>query len=281
MPDAAKPFDPAVPDLALDLRPPGIWFSRSRATVSYPDDGNALCRQIEERSFWFRHRNRCIVSLVHRFSTGGDFLDIGGGNGFVAKGLADSGVSCTLLEPGLEGALAAHERGIVRVICAGLEDVAFRQGSFAAAGMFDVLEHIEDDVGALRQVHHLLEPGGKIYISVPAHQALFSSEDIEAGHFRRYSRKSLTKALSAAGFRTSFCSYLFAPLPLPVLLFRVLPGKLGLRKGRDAQRDEAEHVPGGFASRAIDQMLDAEFRRLDSGRPIQMGTSCLCVATRD
>jgi hypothetical protein len=44
------------------------------------------------RSFWFLHRNRCIVSLVRRFAPDGRFLDIGGGNGYVARGLVAAGI---------------------------------------------------------------------------------------------------------------------------------------------------------------------------------------------
>ena len=55
-----------LPSLApgLERRADGIWFARRQAPVSYPEHGNAACLQIEDRSFWFRHRNRCIASVV-------------------------------------------------------------------------------------------------------------------------------------------------------------------------------------------------------------------------
>ena len=65
----------------LERREPGIWFARRQGEVSYPPRGNAACLEIEDRSFWFLHRNRCIVSLVRRFAPDGPLLDIGGGNG--------------------------------------------------------------------------------------------------------------------------------------------------------------------------------------------------------
>jgi len=63
----------------------------------------------------------------------------------------------------------------------------------------NVVEHIEDDIGALRTVAGLLAPGGRAVILVPALQAIFGSLDEELGHFRRYSRASLAAAFSAAG----------------------------------------------------------------------------------
>lgn len=277
---AVASFDPAAPALGLELRPPGIWFTRTRGPVSYPEHGNVVCRQIEERSFWFRHRNRCISELVRRFAPDATLLDIGGGNGFVARGLREGGIDSVLLEPGLDGALAAHERGVETVICGSLEDVPFPPGSFASAGMFDVLEHIEDAEAALRGVHRLLEPGGHIFITVPAWQMLFSSEDTDAGHFRRYSPAALRETLMQAGFEPVFSTCLFAPLPLPVLLSRVIPGWFGVRRKHDLKEAEAEHVPGALVGAVIDSILDAEFRWLARGWSVPFGTSCFAAARR-
>ncbi|GAU83451.1 bifunctional 2-polyprenyl-6-hydroxyphenol methylase/3-demethylubiquinol 3-O-methyltransferase UbiG [Bosea sp. BIWAKO-01] len=264
----------------LELRDPGIWFASNQGAVSYPAHGNAACLAVEDRSFWFRHRNRCVVSLVRRFSPEGVFLDIGGGNGFVAKGLTDAGVACGLVEPGIDGALAAYARGIDPVICARLEESGLPPMSIDAGGMFDVLEHIEDEVAALRQVHALLRPGGRLFLTVPAYQFLFSTADDMAGHFRRYTIASLSRVLLGSGFRIEFASYMFAPLPPPIFLQRTLPSLLGLRRSTEAQCDEAEHDPGGFAARVMDRLLAWEFRRLDAGRSVWFGTSCLCVAVK-
>jgi len=265
---------------ALERRDPGIWFARRRAKGSYPTLGNAACLTLEDRSFWFRHRNRCIVSCVRRFPPDDVFLDIGGGNGFVAKGLAAAGFACAIVEPGVDGALAAHARGVDPVICAGLEDLQFSTASVSAAGMFDVLEHIEDEAAALEIVRALLRPGGRLFLTVPAYQFLFSLDDAMAGHFRRYTISSLERVLERTGFRVEFSTYFFAPLPPIVLLLRTAPTKLGLRRGADSDRDAAEHVPSGFAARLMDKLLAFEFERIEAGRPIPFGGSCLCVASK-
>jgi SAM-dependent methyltransferase len=273
-------FNPASPALGLELRPPGIWFTRIRRQVSYPADGNSVCHLIEDRSFWFQHRNRCIATLVKRFAPEATLLDIGGGNGFVASGLREAGIDCALLEPGLEGALVAHARGVDPVICGSLEDVAFPLGSFASVGMFDVLEHIEDASAALGQVHRLLAPGGHLFVSVPAWQFLFSSEDRDVGHFRRYSPSGLREILERAGFETIFRTCLFSPLPLPVLMFRAIPSWFGGRRSHDLREAEAEHVPSKLVGRILNFMLDSEFRRLVCGRSVPFGTSSFAVGRR-
>jgi SAM-dependent methyltransferase len=256
---------------SLEQHDDGLWWSRSQAAVSYPAQGNAFCLEIEDGSFWFRHRNRCIASLVRRFAPASRFLDIGAGNGYVAKGLIEAGIDCVLVEPGVDGARAAHARGIDPVICARLEDSGFLPAAFGAAGMFDVLEHIEDDVAALQQVRRLLAPGGRVFLTVPAYTWLMSVDDVEAGHFRRYTRSSLSRVLAQSGFRVEYASYMFAALPAPIFLLRTVPTRLGLRRGTDPARDAAEHAPDGLQARLMDRMLAAEYRRIDAGKTIPFG----------
>ncbi|MCV6974081.1 class I SAM-dependent methyltransferase [Mycobacterium bourgelatii] len=249
--------------------------------MSYPKHGNASCLQIEDRSFWFRHRNRCIASVARRFRPEGTLVDIGGGNGYVSKGLMEAGLDCALLEPGIDGALAARSRGIDPVICARLEDAGIAPGSISAAGMFDVLEHIEDEAGALRQVNALLRPGGRFFLSVPAYAFLHSAEDVAAGHFRRYTLRTLARALTASGFTLEYSTYLFAPLPPIIFLLRTLPSLLRLRRPEDEELHASEHVREGISARMMDRLLDAEARRIELGGTIPFGTSCFVVCTKD
>jgi SAM-dependent methyltransferase len=265
----------------LERRDDGIWFARQQAVVSYPEHGNSACLQIEDQSFWFRHRNRCIVSAVRRAKPRGALLDIGGGNGYVAMGLNAAGIPCALVEPGIDGALAARTRGVDPVICARLEDVGMALGSVDAAGMFDVLEHIEDEAGALRRVHGLLRPGGRLFLTVPAYAFLHSADDVVAGHFRRYSLRSLTRAVVSNGFRPEYATYMFAPLPPFVFLLRTLPSLLRLRRPADAEIEASEHVRQGISARVVDRLLDTEARRIEAGSTIPFGSSCLAVCIKD
>jgi SAM-dependent methyltransferase len=268
------------PAFGLEQRGDGLWFAHGHATVSYPAHGNAACLAVEDSSFWFRHRSRCIISLIRRFPPDGLFLDVGGGNGYVSKGLAEAGVDCALVEPGIDGALAARARGVDPVICARLEDMDLACGSVAAAGMFDVLEHIEDDIAALRHVHSLLTATGRLFLTVPAYPLLYSADDTMAGHFRRYTLPRLVRVLAESGFRAEYSSYMFAPLPPLILLLRTLPSCLGLSHGTDQEGNAGVHSPRGAAARLMDFFLALEHGRIDAGRTIPFGGSCLAVAVK-
>ena len=186
-------------------------------------EGNALCFQLEDSSFWFRHRNDCILAAAERFSPLEPFFDIGGGNGFVSAALQHAGREVVLIEPGQEGCFNARKRGIRHIICGLLEDIPMDESSIGACGFFDVIEHIEDDLAMLKTTYQLMKPGGKIYITVPAYSFLWSQEDIDAGHYRRYSIPSARRLLQQVGFDVVYSSYLFSFLPLPIFLLRTVP----------------------------------------------------------
>lgn len=244
--------------------------------VSYPEDGHEICHAVEEHSFWFRHRNAVICSAVSRFRPAPrlPFLDVGGGNGFVARAIADLGHDVVVLEPGAAGASAARARGL-EVVEASIVDAQVREQSLGGIGLFDVLEHIEDDVEALRRLRTMLAPDGRLYLTVPSHRWLWTHVDEASGHFRRYTRRSLVDTLERAGFEVDFASYYFWPLPVPMFLLRVLPERLGRARPDRAERVSREHGhSGGLLRRA----LDWELGRLGSG-PLRVGASCVAVAT--
>ena len=133
----------------------GFFVASEAGSVSYPDQAHGACFEMESESWWFRHRNRCLTAAIRAYPPGGPIVDIGGGNGFVSLALQAAGHDTILLEPGSEGARNAYARGLRPVIRATFEASGFRPRSLAAAGMFDVLEHIDDDRGFLDQ---LVEP---------------------------------------------------------------------------------------------------------------------------
>jgi SAM-dependent methyltransferase len=269
-----------APALTQDAE--GIWRAARHGHVDYPDEANAFCFAVEEQSFWFAYRNRFIVAAVRNFPPAGPIADIGAGNGFVSLGLQRAGFPTIVIEPGPAGARNARSRGLDPVICATLGEAAFAPGSLDAAGVFDVLEHIEDDRGFLRTLHDVLAPGGRLYVTVPAFQALWSSEDDLVGHHRRYSIKQLSDCLQATGFAVDYATYLFAPLPLPLFLLRTLASRLGRRTTLDPARTAAElKPPSGLAVRAINFLLDREVKRIERRRSMWTGTSCLVVARSD
>ncbi len=266
----------------LVLQESGIWFARHPGRVSYPERGNAVCFGIEEHSFWYEHRNACIAEVIKRYRPEGPFFDIGGGNGIVGTILQGLGIEVCLVEPGMDGVLNATRRGIACVVRSTFDAAGFRENVLPSAGVFDVLEHVEEEHAFLDALQKVLVPGGKLFITVPACPRLWSANDEHLGHFRRYRLGALTGTLEEKGFSIEYATYLFAPLTVPVFLFRTLPTLL--RIGRVEVTPDIKHrehlVGRRWLKRVLGQVQAVERRRIADGHSVPWGTTCLVVATK-
>jgi SAM-dependent methyltransferase len=263
----------------------GLWVPTRRkgdVEVSYPKAGLGNLAPVEETSFWFHHRNRCVIEIVKRFPPCGPIWDIGGGNGWVSLGLSREGFPSFVVEPGATGAAEARRRGLKPVFNALFEDLELNNGSIDAAGMFDVLEHLPQPVEFLQKLREKMRWSGALFLTVPAYGWLWSDEDTHAGHYRRYDRDLLAAHLHKAGFRLIYISYFFVYLIPSVWLFRRLPSLLKLGKSRenDDHRTASTHqAQPGAVRKVLNLLSDLEVGKLHKGS-LPFGTSIIVVATK-
>jgi SAM-dependent methyltransferase len=232
---------------------------------------------LEDRSFWFRARNRLIVQAVNKLASPGDrFLEVGCGTGYVLRALAEE---CGLEVTGSEMLGDGLEHARRRVPQATLVELDAREMSydkqFDLAGAFDVLEHIEDDTRALRGLHRALRPGGALVITVPQHPRLWSDADEHAHHVRRYRRSELVERVRNAGFEeirtTSFVTSL---LPL------MMVSRWRQRRFARPYDAAAELVPPEPLNRMLEIMLRWECSLIARGVSLPVGGSLLLVGRR-
>lgn len=258
----------------------GIYYSNNSTILSYPEGGHDDCFQLEENSFWFNHRNDCLLSLIQRYSPKDVFFDVGGGNGFVSQSLLKNGIQAVLVEPGNHGVLNAAKRKLENIVCGSVEDLNAFTGEVKAAGTFDVIEHIKEDTNFVNQIYNLLAPDGYFYITVPAFQFLWSDEDVDAGHYRRYTLHSISKLLENSGFEIVYKSYFFSFLVFPLFLIRTIPSKLGIRKKSKEQTQNEHNQNAGIIGKIMDKIWKWERRKISTLKSIPFGTSCLIVAKK-
>ena len=257
----------------------GFWVSEQSTNISYPKDGNELCAEIEDSSFWFRHRNNVISSVIKNFPPEGAVFDIGGGNGYVVKNLIENGFDCVLIEPGIYGADRAVKRGVTQVICATIESIDLKKKSIPNIGLFDVIEHIEDDITFLTNLSSLLVSGGRVYATVPAYNFLWSDEDVYAGHFRRYTLNSISELFNKAGLQIEYVTYFFRFLPIPIFLLRTLPSFIGLKSSNTLEATKKEHTSNtGLSDYFLRKVFNAELKQINNKKSLLFGASCFIVA---
>ena len=177
----------------------------------------------EDRHFWFQARNRVIAALVRQLTSawppGYRVLEVGCGTGNTLRVLES--VCTNGLVVGLdlfaEGLRFARSRVQCPLIRGDIRRLPFLP-SFALIGLFDVLEHLPDDIAVLRHLREVLLPGGQLCLTVPAHMSLWSYFDEASHHCRRYEPAELEGKLGQAGFEVEYVSQ-YMRLLYPLMWF--------------------------------------------------------------
>ncbi|MFA6997790.1 MAG: class I SAM-dependent methyltransferase [Victivallaceae bacterium] len=168
-----------------------------------------------ERHFWEIAKTAFVLTMIRKYR--GKFssaLDIGCGDCYVISQIAANfpEVNCTGADPALTPKLIGFfrkklsERGLDVEILNKIPDK-----EFDAVFMFDVLEHLKDDRGHLKNLPQL-KPGGILFITVPAFQCLFSGHDEFLEHYRRYNRRQLLETVAVSGLQILESGYFFCSL---------------------------------------------------------------------
>ncbi len=203
-------------------------LERSSGEISFPSeawDPNQVNSEAE--GVWAQLRASKIIRVIQKRDL--DLLwEVGAGNGMVAIPLAQQHVPVIAIEPLETGAQSLATAGFASYLGT-LQELNFPNSSIKAIGLFDVLEHIERPEEILTEIKRVLRPSGLLIITVPAHNFLFSDFDLSIGHFRRYSRATLTKTLEESGLILDSIDYFFQALVIPAFILRRIPYLLGRR----------------------------------------------------
>jgi SAM-dependent methyltransferase len=177
----------------------------------------------EDRHWWYRGRRSVLERVISdlRLPPGARILDAGCGSGRNMVEFARHGV-VTGIELSPTSVCLARERHTGEVIEGSVLEMPFDAGAFDLAASLDVIEHLEDDLQALRELRRSVAPGGSLLVTVPAYQWLWSGHDEINHHHRRYTRRSLQRVAEQAGWEQVRTTY-FNSLLLPVaIMLRLL-----------------------------------------------------------
>lgn len=182
-----------------------------------------------ERHWYYRSKAEMLRELVGCCQS---VLDVGAGSGFFSRWMLRNGLAerAVCVDPGYEAEWTETEAG---------RPIAFRRSIVEADAdlvlMMDVLEHVDDDVGLLKQ-YLGIAPGARVLVTVPAFQSIWSAHDEFLGHRRRYTLATLRRTVELAGARELSGHYYFGSI-LPIAAAVRL-----MQRGRAVERSDMRPV---------------------------------------
>jgi SAM-dependent methyltransferase len=232
---------------------------------------------VDEHHWWYRGRRRVIRAELDRLPLppGARVLDAGCGSGRTLVELVNYG-EVSGIELNTDAARLASDRGLGEVRVGRLEELPWEDGTFDLITCLDVIEHVPDDVAALRELRRVARPGGWLLVTAPAYQALWSRHDEANHHYRRYSRSKLRGAARSAGWEIERMSSFNSLLLAPAAAVRLAQRRMGPRNGHSNDLD----LGPGWLNEVLERPLALEASWLARGRTLPAGLSLLAVLRR-
>jgi SAM-dependent methyltransferase len=231
---------------------------------------------LERDHWWFAARRDIIAEMINRFAPRKPqrtLLEAGCGTGGNLNMLARFG-DLQAFELDAEARDIAKSKLPIDVQPGMLPNgIPFSPGQFDVVGAFDVLEHVEHDVASMAKLGEQLSPEGKLFITVPANPWLWSKHDETHHHFRRYTKATLTEALSMAGLEPVRVGY------FNTLLFPLIVALRLLRKALRLAETPDDEMPSPVQNSILKTIFGLE-RFLVGKVPMPFGVSLYAVARK-
>jgi SAM-dependent methyltransferase len=227
--------------------------------------------ELEDRHWWFRGRRAVIRALLDRGRVGPGYrlLDAGCGTGRNLADLAVRAASAHGVDSATEAVAFCRRRGLHGVSQAELDALPFDAAAFDLLVATDVVEHLDDDAGALRELRRVAAPGACLLVTVPAYQWLWSEHDDAHQHKRRYTRPQLLERVRAAGWEPAVATYFNSLLLPPIAAAR--------RLARTSAESDYDRTPGPLNA-LLERPMRLEAQLIRRGASLPAGVSIGLVA---
>lgn len=222
----------------------------------------------EEKHFWFHIRRKWIYDRIKKFiAPPARVLEVGCGTGNVSSFLAKKGydvIGCEFYPEAIDIAW----QGFL-IVQGDANKLPFENNRFDIVGLFDMIEHFQDDIMPLKEAVRVVRKGGIIAVTVPAREELWSWVDEISLHKRRYTKDKLRQAFEKVSLNILLMEYMFMSLYIPLKYKR-------RKHGKSNDLFKINRLVNTF----LTGLFDIE-RIVSKGLPLLIGTSLIAVARKE
>lgn len=224
-------------------------------------------KKAEENHFWFQIRRKWIYDRIkHILPPPAKILEIGCGSGNVSNFLSAKGYEVTGCEYYQEAINIAWPS--LLKIQGDANNLPFGDNRFDIVGLFDVIEHFQDDKALIKEAFRVVRGGGIIAVTVPAREELWSQNDESSLHKRRYTKEMLRQIFSEVRLTPLLLEYMFMSLYLPMKYLR----------GKNKKNNNHFKI-NRLVNTCLKRLFDIE-RLISQGISLPIGTSLIAVARK-
>lgn len=244
---------------------------------SYNPNALDIFYKYEKLHFWFRIRRDFILQIFNKYVGKNSLvMEVGTGTGYIARELKRNGYNVEISDVHKQFLDFRKNKAIQKRYQFDINESPFIE-HFDAIGMFDVLEHIEEDRNVLKNVRKMLNDDGRVIITVPAHSWLWSRYDYS--HKRRYNLKRIRAIFRDSGFDILEAKHFFVSIT-PLLLMRSLIKRDKFNKNSATNLAEDQISINPIVNKILYLMLSIECKFIKNICP-RVGGSIVVVAKRN
>jgi ubiquinone/menaquinone biosynthesis C-methylase UbiE len=236
---------------------------------------------LERKNWWFLARREILRDQLKgllRDRENLNILNVGAALGASTLMLQEFG-NVTSLEYNKECCDFVKEKLGMDFINGSIIELPFEDSKFDLVCAFDVVEHVEDDALAIRELHRVCKPGGYTFTTVPTFKFMWSEHDEINEHVRRYTMKSYLALFKPVKASIYFKSYFNFWLFLPIASFRILSSFFKKSKEEKIKSDNAK-INSAFISKALLSIFKSETYFLKRGINLPVGVSLMIISNK-
>jgi len=236
----------------------------------------------ENTYWWFQGRKKILFKMMERFELlrngKAKVLDVGCGTGLILEKISNRSFAVGI-DFSSQALSFCKQRGLKNLIKGNVQDLPIRDSSVDLVLALDLLEHIEDDKGLIKEIQRTLKPDGYLLATVPAHQFLWSDHDEALHHYRRYSKRGFHNLISSDALVPIKYTYVITVTFIPIFLFRVIQKIYHFFVCRERKPKTHIIILPKILNSLLISILDIEGTILEyTNFPI--GVSLLCIAQK-